>query len=78
MVKVSDEQNPADFLTKHVPMKKLRMSVDYAENTRNSVTRARTGEAPGAADAATASRADADGFVTVGRNGKLRQRVRVR
>ena len=78
MVKVSDEQNPADFLTKYAPMKKLRMSVDYAENTRNSVTRARTSEPTSAADAATASRADADGFVTVGRNGRLRQRVRVR
>ena len=27
LVKVSDEQNPADFLTKYVPMKKLRMSI---------------------------------------------------
>ena len=73
MVKVSDEQNPADFLTKYVPMKKLRLSVDYAENTRHSVTRARSAE-QAATDAAAATLA-ADGFATVGRSGKLRQRV---
>ena len=39
MVKVKDEENPSDFLTKHVPVRKLRLSVDYAENARNSVTR---------------------------------------
>ena len=55
---------------------KLRMSVDYAENTRHSVTRARSAE-QAATDAAAATLA-ADGFATVGRNGKLRQRVRVR
>ena len=37
MVKIDDENMPADFLTKWVSQKKLRKSVDYATNARAKV-----------------------------------------
>ena len=41
VVKVSDEENPADFLTKWVPVAKLRRSVDYATNAKRACAASR-------------------------------------
>ena len=37
MVKIDDENMPADFLTKWVPQKKLQKSVEYATNAKSTV-----------------------------------------